>query len=80
MLSMDLPKTRFVLSTFIDSIKRLFKTQGYTNPKKENSMTNKRNQYTREFKLEAISLVVDHKRKIPDVADSLRIGKSFLQK
>lgn len=34
-------------------------------------MTNKRNQYTREFKLEAISLVVDHNRKIPDVADSL---------
>lgn len=36
-------------------------------------MTNKRNHYTREFKLEAISLVIDHKRKIPDVADSLRI-------
>ncbi len=43
-------------------------------------MTNKRNQYTREFKLEAISLVVDHKRKIPDVADSLGIDKSTLQK
>ncbi|SLJ84315.1 transposase [Psychrobacter sp. DAB_AL43B] len=43
-------------------------------------MTNKRNQYTREFKLEAISLVTDHKRKIPDVADSLGIGKSTLQK
>ena len=70
----------FILSTFIDSIKRLFKIQGYTNPKKENSMTSKRNQYTREFKLEAISLVVDHKRTIPDVADSLGIGKSTLQK
>lgn len=43
-------------------------------------MTNKRNQYTREFKLEAISLVIDHKRKIPDVAISLGIGKSTLQK
>ena len=30
-------------------------------------MTNNRNQYTREFKLEAISLVTEHKRKIPDV-------------
>ncbi|WP_352338426.1 transposase [Psychrobacter sp. 16-MNA-CIBAN-0192] len=43
-------------------------------------MTTKRNQYTREFKLEAISLVTDHKRKIPDVAISLGIGKSTLQK
>ena len=43
-------------------------------------MTSKRNQYTREFKLEAISLVVDQKRKIPDVADSLRIGKFTFQK
>ncbi|SLJ84721.1 putative transposase, IS1329/IS3/IS911 family [Psychrobacter sp. DAB_AL43B] len=38
-------------------------------------MTTTRNQYTREFKLEAISLVVDHKRKIPDVAHSLGIGQ-----
>ena len=29
---------------------------------------------------QAISLVVEHKRKIPDVADSLGIGKSTLQK
>ena len=43
-------------------------------------MTNKRIQYTRGCKLEAISLVVEHKRKIPDVADSLGIGKSTLQK
>ena len=43
-------------------------------------MTNKRNQYTREFKLEAISLVIDHKRKTSDVASSLGIGKSTLQK
>ena len=43
-------------------------------------MTTKRNQYTWEFKLEAISLVVDHNRTIPNVADSLGIGKSTLQK
>lgn len=43
-------------------------------------MTNKRNQYTREFKLEAISLVTDHNRTIPDVASLLGIGKSTLQK
>lgn len=43
-------------------------------------MTNKRNQYTREFKLEAISLVTDHNRSIPDVSNSLGIGKSTLQK
>ena len=43
-------------------------------------MTNKRNQYSREFKLETISLVIDHNRTIPDVADSLVIGKSTLQK
>ena len=41
-------------------------------------MTNKRNQYTREFKLEAISLVTDHNRSIPDVSDSLGIGKIHL--
>ena len=43
-------------------------------------MTNECNQYTPKFKLEAISLVVDHKRKISDVASSLGIGKSTLQK
>ena len=43
-------------------------------------MTTRRNQYTQEFKLEAISLVVEHKRKIPDVASSLGTGKSTLQK
>ena len=41
-------------------------------------MTNKRNQYTRDFKLAAISLVVGRKRKISDVADSLGIVKSTL--
>ena len=39
-------------------------------------MTNKRNQYIQEFKLEAISLVVDHQRKILDVVNSLGIGRS----
>ncbi|MGP5174363.1 transposase [Psychrobacter immobilis] len=43
-------------------------------------MTNKRNQYAREFKLEAISLVIEHNCTIPDVASSLGIGKSTLQK
>ena len=42
-------------------------------------MTNKRYQYTREFKLEAISLVVEHKRKIPHVASSLGVGQSTVQ-
>ena len=41
-------------------------------------MTNKRREYSREFKLEAISLVVDHKRKIAEVAQSLGIGVSTL--
>ncbi|SNT71332.1 transposase [Psychrobacter sp. LV10R520-6] len=41
-------------------------------------MTNKRREYTREFKLEAISLVVDHKRKVAEVAESLGIGASTL--
>lgn len=43
-------------------------------------MTTRRNQHTREFNLEDISLVVEHKRKIPDVARSLGIGKSNLHK
>ena len=43
-------------------------------------MTNKRNRYTQEFKLEAISLVINHKRKITDVANLLGIGKSTLEK
>ena len=41
-------------------------------------MTSKRREYTREFKLEAISLVVDHKRKVAEVAESLGIGASTL--
>ncbi|WP_394210468.1 transposase [Psychrobacter piscatorii] len=41
-------------------------------------MTTKRNQHTREFKLEAISLVVDHKRKVVEVAESLGVGVSTL--
>lgn len=43
-------------------------------------MTTRRNQHTQEFKLESISLVVEHKLKIPDVASSLGISKSTLQK
>jgi|TARA_B100001179_G_scaffold75519_1_gene53068 transposase len=42
-------------------------------------MATKRNQYTRKFKLEAISLVIDQKHKIPDVVDSLGIVKLTLQ-
>ena len=41
-------------------------------------MTTKRQKYTREFKLEAISLVVEHKRKAAEVAQSLGIGTSTL--
>ncbi len=41
-------------------------------------MTTKRREYTREFKLEAISLVVDHNRKVAEVAESLGIGISTL--
>ena len=41
-------------------------------------MTSKRREYTREFKLEAVSLVIDHKRKIAEVAESLGIGTSTL--
>ena len=41
-------------------------------------MTTKRREYTREFKLEAISLVVDHKRKVAEVAESLGVGASTL--
>ncbi|WP_161626691.1 transposase [Psychrobacter aquaticus] len=43
-------------------------------------MTTKRREYTREFKLEAISLVVDQKRKIVELAESLRIGVSTLDR
>ena len=41
-------------------------------------MTTKRREYSREFKLEAISLVVDHKRKVAEVAESLGIDVSTL--
>ncbi|WP_201587158.1 transposase [Psychrobacter sp. HII-4] len=41
-------------------------------------MTTKRQKYTREFKLEAISLVVEHKRKVAEVTQSLGIGTSTL--
>ena len=41
-------------------------------------MTTKRGLYSQEFKLEAIKLVEDQGRKIPEVANSLGIGKTTL--
>ncbi|HCT74686.1 MULTISPECIES: transposase [Psychrobacter] len=41
-------------------------------------MTTKRRGYTREFKLEAVSLVFEHNRKVAEVAPSLGIGTSAL--
>ena len=41
-------------------------------------MTTQRSKFTREFKLEAISAVVDENRKVKEVADSLNIGISTL--
>ena len=41
-------------------------------------MTSKRREYTREFKLEAVSLVVDHERTVAEVAESLGVGVSTL--
>jgi len=41
-------------------------------------MTSKRREYTREFKLEAVSLVIEHKRKVAEVAQSLGVGVSTL--
>ena len=43
-------------------------------------MTNECNQYTPKFKLEAISLVVNHHLKVTDVATSVGIAESTLQK
>lgn len=42
-------------------------------------MTTKRGRYSQEFKLEAIKLVEDQGRKIPEVANSLGIGKTTLE-
>lgn len=42
-------------------------------------MTKTRN-HEHEFKLEAIQLVLEQKRKVPEVASSLNIGKSTLEK
>lgn len=39
-------------------------------------MTTKRREYTREFKLEAVSLVIEHNRKVAEVAQSLGVGIS----
>ncbi len=54
--------------------------RSYITQKRITSMTTKRREYTREFKLEAISLVVDQKRKIVELAESLRIGVSTLDR
>lgn len=43
-------------------------------------MTKTRKRYTNEFKLEAIALIIEHKRTVTDVAESLGVGKSTLQK
>lgn len=43
-------------------------------------MTKTRNRYDHEFKIEAIKLVLEQQRKIPEVASSLNIGKSTLEK
>jgi len=43
-------------------------------------MTNKRKQFSREFKLEAINMVINHNRKIAEVAESLNIGHSTLDR
>ena len=42
-------------------------------------MTTKRGRYSQEFKLEAIKLVEDQGRKIPEVANSLGISKTTLE-
>ena len=42
-------------------------------------MTTKRGRYSQEFKLEAIKLVEDQGWKIPEVANSLGIGKTTLE-
>ena len=41
-------------------------------------MTTKRREYTREFELEAVCLVVDHKRKVAEVTESLGVVISTL--
>lgn len=43
-------------------------------------MTKKRSRYSNEFKLEAINLVEEQGRKIPEVASSLGIGRTTLEK
>jgi len=43
-------------------------------------MTKSRRKYTREFKLEAVKLIVEQGRTVSDVADSLGINRSLLQR
>lgn len=42
-------------------------------------MGKKRRQYTREFKLEAVKMVVEQARTVTDVADGLGIARGLLQ-
>ena len=43
-------------------------------------MTKSRRKFTREFKLEAVKMVVEQSRTVSDVADSLGINRSLLQR
>ncbi len=43
-------------------------------------MTKSRRKYTREFKLEAVKLVVEQGRTVSDVAESLGVNRSLLQR
>jgi transposase len=43
-------------------------------------MTKSRRNYAREFKLDAVKLVVEQGRTVSDVADSLGINRSLLQR
>lgn len=51
---------------------------GYAIPKRITTMPTKRREYTQVFKLETVSLVIDYKRKIAKVAESLGMGLSTL--
>jgi len=44
------------------------------------SMGRSRKKYSREFKLEAVKLVVEQDRTVCDVADSLGVNRSVLQR
>ena len=52
----------------------------YDAPQKEASMGRSRRKYSAEFKLEAVRMVVEQDRTVIDVADSLGIDRSLLQR